>query len=238
MMETPPNEVLSTGAIRQKTAGRGCYELISPFVLERDAKLYEWGAAKRGLRNWEKGIPYSRCVQSIFRHMVQFMTHVDDPDHHDCLAAVRFWAGALIYYEEMIKRGILPKTLDDLPRYNGVEGPGVERMYVAGPISGDTEEIVDRNYKKGQEIGEILKGKGHLVFVPHNYVLVYPGSTRLPVDVYEALLNLDLSIIRHWATAICFIGHSPGADRELDLAWKTGLKIFWDWSAVPDVSKG
>lgn len=112
-------EILPTGAVRQKSAGRGMYELMSPFVLERDAKLAEWGACPdhRGHRNWEKGIPYSRCIQSIYRHLVKMLMREDDPDHGDHLAAIRFWAGALMHYEEMIKRGLLPKSLDDMPVY-------------------------------------------------------------------------------------------------------------------------
>jgi len=113
-----PTEVLSTGAVRQKIDGRGLYNLMSPFVLERDAKLYEWGAGNRGERNWELGMPFSRCIRSIFSHLMQVMLRENDEDHGDSLAAIRFWAGAMMHYEEMIKRGILPTSLDDRPRYD------------------------------------------------------------------------------------------------------------------------
>jgi hypothetical protein len=214
---------------------------MSPFVLERDAKLYEWGRHQRGHRNWEKGIPYSRCIQSIFRHLQQYMIRVNDPDHGDCLAAIRFWAGALMHYEELIKRGLLPHALDDMPTYvrdqqAGTDNP-VERIYVAGPISGTNEFVVERNYRRGQNIGKILQKKGHLVFVPHNYVLKVPGQLNLPEQMYENLLSLDLSVIRYWATALYFMGSSPGADRELKFARELGLKIFDDQSAVPDLSQ-
>lgn len=115
-----PTEVLPSGCVRQITGGRGTYELLSPFVLERDAKLYEWGARaeNRGHRNWEKGAPFSRCVQSMFRHLVRFMMRKPDKPGEDNLAAVRFWAGAIMHYQEMIRQGLLPPELDDLPTYD------------------------------------------------------------------------------------------------------------------------
>jgi len=239
-----PTETLPTGAVRQQTAGRGRYELMSPFVLERDAQLYEWGAdpMRRGLRNWEKGIPFSRCIQSILRHVKQYMAGENDPDHGDCLAAIRFWAGAIMHYEEMIRRGVLPASLNDMPNYAAISplechhSEVVERIYVAGPISADTEEETMKNYRRGQEVGVVLEKLGHLVFVPHNYVVRNHNQVRLPIHQYETLLKLDFSVIENWATAFYFIGSSPGADRELELAKRLGLKIFYSCSQVPDVT--
>jgi len=178
------------------------------------------------------------------------MAGVEDPDHGDCLAAIRFWCAALMHYEEMIKRGSLSPALDDMPWYRSLKrinststdrtenvNVGVERIYVAGPISADTDEDVQANYRRGQEIGEQLRQLGHMVFVPHNYVLLYRGSHRLPQDVYDQLLTFDFSIIENWATALYFIAPSPGANRERVLAEKLGLKIFSDISDVLDLSK-
>lgn len=238
---TIPTETLSTGAVRQKTAGRGCYELMSPFVLERDAKIYEWGAVKRGYRNWEKGMPFSRCIQSIFRHLTQFMTRQNDPDHGDCLAAIRFWCATLMHYEEMIKRGLLPKSLDDMPHYvldPYMPGHGpVERIYVSGPISGKTQGQIDFNYKRGQSIGRMLEKRGHFVFTPHNHVVRTEGQLNVSPEVYESLMEFDLSVIKYWATALYFITSSPGADRERKLAEELGLKIFLDLPDVPDLNR-
>ncbi len=116
-----PVEVLANGCVRQKSTGRGAYELMSPFVAEADAKLFEWGSKNRGERNWEKGCPFSRCVQSMYRHLIKFTMRESDEDHDDNLAAIRFWAGAMIHYQEMIRRGILPASLDDMPHYGKVD---------------------------------------------------------------------------------------------------------------------
>ncbi len=148
---TPSNvETLSTGCKRQKTDGRGSYELITPFAHERVAKLYEWGAHDdhRGNRNWEKGCPFSRCIQSIERHITKIKMREPDEEHDDNLAAIVFWANAMMHYQEMIKRGRLPAELDDMPHYTVLENltsHAVENMVsrcIAG-IENDSANSVD-----------------------------------------------------------------------------------------------
>ena len=70
--------------------------------------------AKYAERNWEKGMPFSRCVASLKRHLMKFLQGKRDEDH---LAAIMFNTMALIHYEEMIERGVLPRNLNDLPNY-------------------------------------------------------------------------------------------------------------------------
>ena len=60
------------------------------------------GAAKYAERNWEIGMPFSRCVASLKRHVMKYQQGKRDEDH---LAAIMFNAMALIHYEEMIERG-------------------------------------------------------------------------------------------------------------------------------------
>lgn len=261
---TIETEVLSTGCVRQKTAGRGAYELMSPFALERDAKLFEWGAKKRGYRNWEKGSQFSRCTQSIFRHLVKYQMREPDEDHDDNLAAIRFWAGVVMHYEEMIRRGRLPASLDDRPSYaprvpnsrmvQDVGGiPGIQdakeamgtlvptvaeplRIYVAGPITATTQKEVDVNYKRGQKIGDELEALGHLVFVPHRYEVPCEGhAVGTGRLAYETFLRLDMSLIQHWANALFFIGPSPGANRERAFAVQLGRTIYERVDEVPKV---
>ena len=45
---------------------------------------------------------------------MKFMQGLRDEDH---LAAIMFNAMALIHYEEMIERGVLPAELNDMPNY-------------------------------------------------------------------------------------------------------------------------
>lgn len=88
---------------------------MSPFVLRRDARHLELGAEKYGERNWEKGQPLSRYLDSAMRHLNSFLAGQRDEDH---LAAARWNIGALMHTEMMIQLGHLPQELNDLPSFS------------------------------------------------------------------------------------------------------------------------
>jgi Domain of unknown function (DUF5664) len=62
-------EEFSTGMVRDIREGKGRFDLISPIALRRLALVYEKGAIKYTDRNWEKGSPLSRFVDSAKRHI-------------------------------------------------------------------------------------------------------------------------------------------------------------------------
>lgn len=86
-----------TGAQRDVQTGKPRYDLIPLGGLERIAGLYARGAEKYDDDNWKKGIPYSRCYASMFRHMMQFMQGDTTEDH---LAAVAWNSLAIMHYED------------------------------------------------------------------------------------------------------------------------------------------
>ena len=104
-------ETAKTGGMKERTPGRGRYDLLNPIVLRRDALLYEKGAAKYAPRNWEKGMPVSWNIDSLLRHLMQYQMGDRSEDH---LAAIRFHAGCIMYTETMVEMGRLPKNLLDL----------------------------------------------------------------------------------------------------------------------------
>jgi hypothetical protein len=91
-------------AIRDTADDKPRPDLISPFAEERQGHWLRMGAAKYAERNWENGMPFSRCVASLKRHVMRYQQGKQDEDH---LAAIMFNAMALIHYEEMIERGRL-----------------------------------------------------------------------------------------------------------------------------------
>lgn len=102
----------TTGAVRNKAAGKGRYDLLPPAALRRLAGVYERGAVIYADRNWEKGMPLSRCMDSALRHTLQFLEGYRDEDH---LAQAVFNLMAVIEYDERIKQGRLDASLNDLP---------------------------------------------------------------------------------------------------------------------------
>lgn len=107
-----------SGAVRDVITGKGRFDLLSPIALKRLAQHTESGALKYSDRNWEKGIKLSSFIDSGIRHFFDYLEGKRDEDH---LAAVMWNAQGAIHTEELIKRGLLPKELNDLPNYSEVE---------------------------------------------------------------------------------------------------------------------
>lgn len=118
MKDSGKRKHFKTGAVRENASGKGRYDLISPIMLQRLAIVMEKGVTIKGYdpRNWEKGMPLHRYIDSALRHINQHLEGLRDEDH---LAQAIFNLMACIHTEEMIKRGRLPKELDDLPNYIG-----------------------------------------------------------------------------------------------------------------------
>lgn len=114
-----------TGSVRDTREGKGRFDLISPIALTRLARHYENGAKKYGDRNWEKGQPLSRYLDSALRHLCGILHGKTDEDH----AAAAAWnIFAFIHTQEKIRLGELPAELDDTPatlvaREEAVNGP-------------------------------------------------------------------------------------------------------------------
>ena len=76
------------------------------------------GAEKYAARNWEKGIPFMRCLASLKRHLAAYQLCDDSEDH---LAAIMANSMFLAHYETMIAVGTLPEELDDRPLYHPLQ---------------------------------------------------------------------------------------------------------------------
>lgn len=119
---TPPNRRYVTypsGAIRADDTGKGHYELLSPFVDDLLAKHLERGAIPNSPRNWEKGMALSTYARRVRRHFGQGMMGMTDEDH---FTAAYCNLHMLIHTREMIRMGVLPPELDDLPHYLSAKG--------------------------------------------------------------------------------------------------------------------
>lgn len=85
------------GAMREPALGKGRFDLLSPFVTRRDALWMELGAVKYADRNWEKGIPFGRTIDSALRHLNDWQRGLRTEDN---LSAARWNIGAMVHYEE------------------------------------------------------------------------------------------------------------------------------------------
>jgi hypothetical protein len=101
-----------TGAVRDIQVGKGRYDLLPSRAIRRLAEHYENGARKYGPRNWEKGIPLSRMMDSAIRHVFKALQGLQDEDH---LTGAIWNLMGIVEILERIDEGILPKELNDLP---------------------------------------------------------------------------------------------------------------------------
>ena len=111
-------ELFETGAQRDTRANKGRFDLLPPRAITALAIHFEKGAKKYQPRNWEKGIPLSRFLDSALRHTFKFLQGETDENH--LIAAI--WNLVCLYEtKERIKEGILPEELDDLPKYKRIK---------------------------------------------------------------------------------------------------------------------
>jgi hypothetical protein len=107
-------ETFATGAQRDSQIDKPLPGLLSPFAAERKAIIMAKGAAHYGPRNWEKGMNFSRVLESAERHIMAFKQGKTDEDH---LGQAAWNLDALLHFDEGVKRGFLPATLNDMPKY-------------------------------------------------------------------------------------------------------------------------
>ncbi len=119
MNDSGAREEFSTGSVRDTAEDKSRPDLVSPFALDRLGEWLRKGAKKYSERNWEKGMPISRVMASLCRHVLAYQEGRKDEDH---MAAVMCNAMFVLHYEEMIARGVLPAELSDMPRYDASEG--------------------------------------------------------------------------------------------------------------------
>jgi hypothetical protein len=71
------------GAIREDN-GKNQLSLISPLAIESMGRILTQGAIKYERHNWRKGMKWSRCIDSLKRHLLEFEKGVDvDPESQE-----------------------------------------------------------------------------------------------------------------------------------------------------------
>jgi len=102
----------ASGAVRDCQKGKGRMDLLQIRSMMAVADIMEAGAEKYNARNWEKGIPLSRFLDSGLRHLFKHVLgHTDEP--HLKQACWNFLC--MLDTELRITEGVLPLSLNDLP---------------------------------------------------------------------------------------------------------------------------
>lgn len=125
LKDSGQRKIFETGANRDLSSGKGRFDLLPPATLRMLSVHFEKGAEKYSARNWEKGIPVSRYIDSALRHTFQFADGCDDENH--LIAAI--W-NLICMYETIIRtqKDVLPKDLYDLPRKVNLPAPYEQKV--------------------------------------------------------------------------------------------------------------
>lgn len=105
-------QAFDSGSQRDTRDGKGRFDLLPTRAIVRLSKHFEGGSKKYGDRNWEKGQPLSRYMDSALRHAFKHLQGERDEDH---LIAAAWNLMCLAETEERIKSGLLPELLNDMP---------------------------------------------------------------------------------------------------------------------------
>lgn len=134
-----------TGAKRQNDSGKGLPILCSPIVDTMLAQHMQGGVeAGYDARNWELGLPLGDILNSVERHLKAIKEGRTDENH---VLAVYWNMHIFIHTKEMIRRGILPKELDDLVSYIPITCPTHGEVSVKPKIDCDICTMVWENRK-------------------------------------------------------------------------------------------
>lgn len=145
-IESGKKREFNTGAKKQPASGKGTPVLFPSDAYLEISKHFEDGAAVYSPRNWEKGIPLSKLIDSLERHIAQEKMGLTDERHDRALA----WNAVVYLATKMrIQAGILPKELADLCgiygeqeiisfefEINNVSGGGNDRWYIYEKVTG------------------------------------------------------------------------------------------------------
>lgn len=109
------------------------------------------------------------------------------------------------------------------------------KIYIAGPYSSGSLAHVRANVHVAIDAGIEVIARGHQPFIPHLTYYVDAQAQDRGVDFgYECWMELDFAWLA-CCDALLFLGHSPGADRELAWAETHGLRVFHETAEIPPV---
>jgi len=95
----------------------------------------------------------------------------------------------------------------------------MKRIYVAGPYSGGDVAL---NVRKAMEAGTQIINAGHSPFVPHLYHFLHLHEPQ----EYGTWMRVDAAWVAACDALLRLPGHSPGADAEMELASRQGIRCF------------
>lgn len=114
------------------------------------------------------------------------------------------------------------------------------RIYVAGPLSADTPELMQMHADKADRITRELIVRGHFVFCPHTQSVSHFTDGRPEFLDYQWIV--EYHDIDGWVSVCDAIymlpdwERSKGAKMEHEAAVRMGLEVFYELADVPKLT--
>ena len=118
LRDSGERQQFDTGAVRDTNIGKGRFDLLPWHGIREVARVMELGASKYAARNWEKGMPLSRFLDSATRHIADYLEG-DRKENHIAQAAWNLLC--FLSMRHWIKEGVVPSSLGDIPHYEKPE---------------------------------------------------------------------------------------------------------------------
>jgi hypothetical protein len=122
LKDSGERQSFETGAVRDTAAGKPLLGLLPSWALLAWAWVMEAGARKYAARNWEKGMPMSRYIESAKRHLEAYQMGFRDEPH---LWQALWNVGGAVHTQIMVYIGAYPSTFYDLPNHVGLDQPPI-----------------------------------------------------------------------------------------------------------------
>jgi 5'(3')-deoxyribonucleotidase len=99
--------MLEKGQGKRFNEGKTKHSLTPPFAQEQYARVLTEGAKKYGNNNWQKGMSWSKVIDSLKRHIIAFENGIDYDEETGCLhmAHIMCNAGFITEYYEIYPEG-------------------------------------------------------------------------------------------------------------------------------------
>lgn len=112
----------------------------------------------------------------------------------------------------------------------------LELIYIAGPYSAETPELIRKNVETAKVAGQEILRRGHACICPHSMTHDWDIGTGLP---YEVFLETDLEILRRCDAILMLPGWSKsrGSVAEFQEAGCLGLKRYLSIEEIKVVGK-
>lgn len=100
------------------------------------------------------------------------------------------------------------------------------RIYIAGPYTADSEQVIERNVQTAIDAGIALVLRGHAPFIPHLTHFVDQRCREIGIAIHwDTYLTWDLEWLELCDAVLC-LGNSRGSDIEVAAAQKWGKRIY------------